>query len=91
MPNPSDSGTTDLFRIKIGNTDRTAAEIVSEIRQHSALPIIRLAPAKDRNSLSGELELDMHLEQKMSPAQIKSDLEKYGGCMYQVITVEKIG
>ncbi|MDR3563328.1 MAG: hypothetical protein P4N59_18105 [Negativicutes bacterium] len=78
------------FKVKIGNTERPAADIISHIRANSSLPVLGIA-AGSAPSAFGQVQLELYLTPGAAGEEaVKKDLNSYGGCMYQVETVEKI-
>ena len=80
----------DLFQVKIGDTERNIAEIMSSI-QHSGLPITGIqsaSKATDRRGAGAILTLQLTSD-TLSEDQIKHQLNTYGACMYQVDSVVK--
>ncbi len=75
------------FRVQIGNTEREIESIVKNIRRAN-LPIDKV---KWDNSNTDEIFLDITLaDSNISENELKRSLNEYGGCMYQVISVNKV-
>ncbi|BBB90497.1 MAG TPA: hypothetical protein PKA28_15565 [Methylomusa anaerophila] len=80
------------FLLKIGDTERSTEEILSHIRSNSSLPIAAVKAGKLQQTADDQRQVQIELVLKSngaSPEELKHILNEYGGCMYQIISVEK--
>lgn len=82
----------EKFRIILGNTDRSAAELISYLRRHAPdLTGIHIEQAPLKSAQIGEVALDFHVpDGKMLPSQLNAILAQASECMYQVENIERI-
>jgi len=81
------------FQIQIGDTERSVEEIIDSIRK-SDLPIVHIKQVSASLSKTGSgatLALQLAPE-AVNEKDLKEQLNKYGGCMYQIASVaESLG
>lgn len=82
----------DLFRVVLGNTDRSAAEVISHIhRTVPALADAHIAAAQTADDVAGQLALDFSLPPgRLDAAGLQRALNAADGCMFQVESIKKI-
>ncbi|AIF52770.1 hypothetical protein [Pelosinus sp. UFO1] len=80
----------DVFQLEIGNTERSIEEIIGSIRK-SDLPIVHIkqVPASSNKTSSGATIAIETATEAISAAELKQQLNEYGGCMYQVVSIIK--
>lgn len=80
----------DVFQLEIGDTERSIEEIIGSIRK-SDLPILHIkqVSASSHKTSSGATIAIETATEAISAAELKQQLNEYGGCMYQVVSVVK--
>lgn len=81
----------EQYRVEVGDTERSAEEIVRDIRSHGE-PIVQVTLDAESNGLTAagsiiNIEVTPHVVDEES---LKKQLNEAGGCMYQVISVAKL-
>jgi hypothetical protein len=83
--------TTDVFRVLLGNTDRSAKEVISHLHHTvSMLAGIHIESAKNTRPDVGQLLLDFYLPAQVTEVELQQALNESGGCMFQVDSVTKV-
>jgi hypothetical protein len=80
----------DVFQLEIGNTERSIEEIIGSIRK-SDLPIVHIkqvSASSNKTSSTAMIAIETATE-AISAAELKQQLNEYGGCMYQVVSIVK--
>ncbi len=82
----------EKFRIVLGNTDRSAAELISYLRRHAPdLKGIHIEQVTMKTVKVGEVTLDFHVpDGQLLPSQLNAILTQASECMYQVENIERI-
>ena len=81
----------DLFRVVLGNTDRSGADIISHL--HRTVPALAGAhvEAAAGGGGTGRVALQMSLPAgRLDRDGLRQALDDAGGCIFQVEAVEKI-
>ncbi|GMA98386.1 hypothetical protein [Pelosinus sp. IPA-1] len=80
----------DVFQLEIGNTERSIEEIIGSIRK-SDLPFVHIKQVSASSNKTGStatIAIETAAE-TISAAELKQQLNEYGGCMYQVVSIVK--
>ncbi|WP_346355346.1 hypothetical protein [Azotosporobacter soli] len=82
----------EKFRVVLGNTDRSAAELLSYLRRHAPdLAGVHIEPVTAKPAKIGEVVFEFHIPcAHMSESQLNAILSQVSECMYQVETLERI-
>lgn len=82
----------EVFRVVLGNTDRSAAELISYLRRHAPdLSGVHIAPAVAKPAKVGEVVFEFQIPcGHMSESQLNAILSQVSECMYQVERLERI-
>ena len=82
----------EKFRVILGNTDRSAAELISYLRRHAPdLAGAHIEQSSLQSAKVGEVKLDFHFRDgQMLPSQLNAVLAQASECMYQVESIERI-
>ena len=80
----------DIFQLEIGDTERSIEEIIGSIRK-SDLPIVHIkqVSASSHNTSSGATIAIETTSESINATELKQQLNEYGGCMYQIVSVVK--
>lgn len=80
------------LRIVLGNTDRTAEEVITHIRRHTnEFSGLKLEKAADVPQRVGQVVVDVKLpEEEIDTARLRHTLNEAGSCVFQVESIKKI-
>lgn len=78
---------SQVFRVAVGNTERRIEDIARDIRNVD-LPISRIVID---NSSTDPMILNVAVaDDSINENELKTRLNEHGGCMYQIISANKI-
>lgn len=80
------------LRIVLGNTDRTAEEVITHIRRHTnEFSGLKMEKAVDVPQRVGQVVVDVKLpEEDIDTSRLQHTLNEAGSCVFQVESIKRI-